>query len=534
MIVDMVLLTVALMRANFGASDPPLRVKIRLAVQMTLLAMPLMVVLFVLFPRVSGPLWGLPADAYANLTGLSESMSPGSFDKLVQSDDIAFQVKFNGHLPPPNRRYWRGPVLGFFDGRVWRPGMVSREGAAALTVSGSNASIVEYTETLEPSNRPWLFLLDSPAAAPVIPGLNVSIRSDLQVVTDNPIRERTRFDARSFTNYEYGKDETPQRLSDLRTLPRNANPKTLAYAADLHQRYPNAHDLVAAVLAQIHDEEFYYTLSPPLYPGRNGVDEFFFGDRKGYCEHYAGAITVILRGAGIPARVVTGYLGGELNPVNGYLALRQRDAHAWAEYWDADTGWTRVDPTAAIASERVEQDLQPAPDPVQAASGDFITSNVGFLRYMRNHVDALTNAWDQFVVGYSGEDQEGLLSRFGIPQLDWQSLTIGLVVIFSLVLAVIAGQAIMKREKPQPLVRLYLRLCKEAARSGETRRPNEGPRDYADRVACTVSGDLRAKILDAFAYYRELRYATGKTGDAAALVEFKRRIKSIARASFKT
>jgi transglutaminase-like putative cysteine protease len=534
MIVDMVLLTVALMRANFGANDPPLRVKIKLAVQITLLAMPLMVVLFVLFPRVSGPLWGLPADAYTNLTGLSESMAPGSFDKLVQSDDIAFEVKFSSRLPPPNRRYWRGPVLGFFDGQVWRPGVLGRDTTSALTVTGSDASSVAYTETLEPSNRPWLFLLDSPAATPVIPGRTVTIRSDLQVIVDTPIRERTRFDARSFTDYEYGKDETLSRLAEWRKLPRNSNPQTLAYAAQLGERYPNPRELVAAVLAQIHDQPFYYTLTPPLYPGRNSVDEFFFGDRRGYCEHYAGAMTVILRAAGIPARVVTGYLGGEVNPVNGYLALRQRDAHAWAEYWDKDAGWTRVDPTAAIAPERVEQGLQPAPDPVQAASGEFITSNVGLIRYLRQHVDALTNAWDQFVVGYSGDDQEGLLSRFGIPQLDWQSLTIGLVVIFGLVLAVIAGQAIMKREKPAPIVRLYQRLCREAARSGATRLPNEGPRDYAERVAARQSGDLRVRILDAFTFYQRLRYGQGSESDSASLADFKRRIKSISRASFKT
>jgi protein-glutamine gamma-glutamyltransferase len=532
MMVDMVLLTVALMRANFGANDPPLRVKLRLAVQMTLLAMPLMVVLFVLFPRVSGPLWGLPADAFTNLTGLSESMSPGSFDKLVQSDEIAFEVKFSGRLPAPNRRYWRGPVLGFFDGRVWRPGVLGRDAGIPLTVTGATASSVSYTETLEPSNRPWLFLLDSPAAAPLVPGQTVSIKPDLQVVVDNPIRERTRFDARSYTDFQYGKDEPASRLAELRMLPRNSNPQTIAYASQMRQRYPNPREMVGAILAEIHDQPFYYTLTPPLYPGRNSVDEFFFGDRRGYCEHYAGAMTVILRAAGIPARVVTGYLGGEVNPVNGYLALRQRDAHAWAEYWDKDTGWTRVDPTAAIAPERVEQGLQPQPDPIQAASGEFITSNVGFIRYLRQHADALTNAWDQFVVGYSGDDQEGLLSRFGIPQLDWQSLTIGLVVIFALVLAVIAGQAILKREKPAPIVRLYQRLCREAARTGVIRLPNEGPRDYAERVAAGLTGDLRVRILDAFTYYQKLRYGDGSENDSASLADLKRRIKSISRASF--
>jgi transglutaminase-like putative cysteine protease len=533
MLIDMVLLTVALMRANFGASDPPLAVKLRLATQMTLLALPLMVVLFVLFPRVSGPLWGLPADAYSNLTGLSESMSPGSFDKLVQSDEIAFQVKFKGRLPAPSKRYWRGPVLSFFDGRVWRIG-ISRTAFTPPEISGRESSMVEYTETLEPSNRPWLFLLDSPVAPPAIAGENVTIRSDLQAVVETPIHDRIRFDARSMTDFQFGRNESEAHLAELRLLPRNSNPKMQAHAAELHARYPKAEDLVAAVLAEIHDGPFYYTLTPPLYAGRNGVDAFFFGDRRGYCEHYAGAITVLLRAAGIPARVVTGYLGGEVNPVNGYLALRQRDAHAWAEYWDADTGWTRVDPTAAIAPERVEQGLQLAPDPVQAASGDFITSNVGLLRYLRNHIDAVTNAWDQFVVGYSGDDQEGLLSRFGIPQLDWQSLTIGLVVMFSLVLAVIAGQAIMKREKPAPIVALYERLCKEAARSGVSRAFSEAPGDYARRVAAGLDGEAQKRVIEAFAYYQDLRYGRGRVVDARALADLRRRIKLVARASFKS
>ena len=533
LIVDSVLLTTALVRVSFGTSDPPMRVKLRLAATINAFALPLMVVLFVLFPRVTGPLWGLPSDAFTGLTGLSDSMSPGSFSGLSQSDEIAFEVKFKSRAPGPSKRYWRGPVLNYFDGTTWHAGGYRRS-ASENGLTGRPDSITEYTETLEPSNRPWLYLLDSPVAAPLLPGQAANVTYDLQVITDEPIRDRVRFDARSYTSYEYGKDEDPRRLQGLRQVPRNTNPRLFAYAQQLHQRYPDDDKLAKALLEQVHTENFYYTLNPPLYQGKDGLDQFFFDTRRGFCEHYASAAAVLLRDAGIPARVVTGYLGGEVNSVNGFLVLRQRDAHAWVEYWTAAHGWTRLDPTGAIALERIDAELQPAADPVQSPTGEYTTSNLSVMRYMRAHLDAIKIAWDQFVVGYSGDDQAGLLSRFGIPQLDWQALTIGLAVTFSLVLAVIAGQLIVTRERPEPVVKLYRQLCRELARVGMVRRPSEGPADFAARAVEHLDGRARTVVLEAFAQYQSVRYSSEASRQPGGLAELRRRVRRVARTSLKT
>ncbi len=533
LIADCVLLTTALVRVSFGASDPPMRVKLRLAAQINLFALPLMVVLFIFFPRVSGPLWGLPSDAFTGITGLSDSMSPGSFSGLSQSDEIAFEVKFKSRAPGPSKRYWRGPVLSYFDGRTWRAGGYRRD-QSVLELSGNDESITEYTETLEPSNRPWLYLLDSPVTAPQIPGQAATLTDDLQVVTENPVRDRLRFDARSYTSYSYGKNEVARRLQNLQQVPRNTNPRLLAYGHQLRERYSDDDALAQALLAQIHTENFFYTLNPPLYEGRDALDQFFFDTRRGFCEHYASATAVLMRDAGIPARIVTGYLGGEVNPVNGFLVLRQRDAHAWVEYWTQAHGWTRLDPTSAIALERIDSELVPPAEPVQNPSGEYTSSNLSVMRYVRLHLDAVKIAWDQFVVGYSGDDQAGLLSRFGIPQLDWQGLTIGLAIMFSLVLAVIAGQLIVTREKPEPVVKLYRQLCRELARVGLIRASSEGPADFAARAAAQLKGQGREVVLEAFAQYQALRYSSGASSQPGALAELKRRVRRVARTSLKT
>ena len=209
LVVDVVFLTTALIRVAFGTNDPPMRVKLKLALQMTGFAIPLMVVLFVLFPRVSGPLWGLPSDAFTGMTGLSETMSPGSFSQMAQSNEVAFEVKFKNRIPPASRRYWRGPVLSYFDGRSWRPGGFSAEALTQLDIQANPATEVQYTETLEPSNRPWLLLLDAPADRPQVAGQNVTLRADLQATSEQPgARTHALRGPWPTPNSSYGKNET--------------------------------------------------------------------------------------------------------------------------------------------------------------------------------------------------------------------------------------------------------------------------------------------------------------------------------------
>ena len=572
LLVGLWMLVTALVSAQFVAREPPFRAKAAIALRLCLLALPLMAVLFVLFPRIDGPLWGMPADAYAAKSGLSDSMSPGSFGSLSESTEIAFRVHFDGRVAAPAERYWRGPVFGAYDGRTWRA--LSERLAAAhtpLVVEADPASVLDYTVTLEANNRPWLFALDAPAAAPVASGMLVRVRPDLQVAALSLVRERTRYTARSFTRYRVGRNETVPHLQQWLELPSGFNPRALAFAARLQNevgvggrvgisppsrphccardglalsgepqggskprfapfegegedgRATLDRKLIERVLAMIREQNFVYTLDPPPL-GRNAVDEFLFDTRRGFCEHYASAFVVVMRALDIPARVVTGYQGGEINPVDGNLEVRQRDAHAWAEVWLADQGWVRVDPTAAVAPSRIERGAAETLARAQGFAGFGAQGSwlANLLRQTRFNRDAVGNAWNQWILAYNADRQGGLLSGLGIERIDWQTLTIALIVAFAGVLAGIGVITLARRIEPDPLVALYDHACARiarAARSGDEakdaqRRPAEGPRDYLARVGARLPEAMRARAAESLALYEALRYAPPRASPA--------------------
>ena len=540
MLVGVWMLVVALISAQFIVREPPFRAKAVIALRLVLYALPLMAVLFVLFPRVEGPLWGLPSDAYAARTGLSDSMSPGSFARLSESNEMAFRVKFEDRIAAPAERYWRGPVFGAFDGRTWSAlsqGLFVTP--TPLAVEADPASAIDYTVTMEPNNRNWLFALDAPAAAPIAPGINARVRPDLQVVAQTLVRERTRYSARSFTRYRVGLNETPDHLLQWLALPRGFNPKTLAFAKQLDDdamagdttlSAASQHRLIARVLAMIREQNFVYTLEPPPL-GRDSVDEFLFGTQSGFCEHYAGAFVFLMRAAGIPARVVTGYQGGEINPVDGYLEVRQRDAHAWAEVWLADAGWVRIDPTAAVAPSRIERGSAETFARAQGfaglgAGGSWLAT---LMRTSRFNWDAVGNAWNQWVLAYNADRQSGLLSGLGIERIDWQTLTIALTASFGVLLGGIGMLTLMQRVKLDPAVVLYDKACARiarAARSGDPtpedwrRRPSEGPRDYLARVAGAIPETMRGRASETIALYERLRYGPQALSQSQLLTRF--------------
>ncbi len=553
LMVGLWMLVTALVSVQFGAHEPPFRAKASIAFRLVLFASPLMAVLFVLFPRVDGPLWGMPSDAYESRTGLSEVMAPGSFGRLSESREMAFRVRFAGPVPRPADRYWRGPVLGFFDGRAWTPAPARRSTGPRL-VTVDQASAIDYTTTLEPANRPWLFALDmlveSPRDASTMhrePGEIVPrVRADLQAVGETPIRERTRYTARSYTRYRVDADLTRARMQGWLELPPGFNPRTHALAARMltEAAYASSggdggravddaavsHRLIDRVLTMIRTESFSYTLDPPPL-GHDSVDEFLFDTRRGYCEHYASAFVVLMRALDIPARVVTGYQGGEINPVDGILEVRQRDAHAWAEVWIVGEGWQRVDPTAAVAPERIERGAAEALAGVSGFSaGDSWVA--ALVRNTRFNWDAVGNAWNQWILGYNADRQSGLFSGFGIERIDWQTLTIVLIVAFTGVLAVIGAATLMRRVKVDPVTRQYRRACALLARAARTagpaahrdetaRRQSEGAQAYLARIRDRLPAPLRARADASFALYQELRY--GRPRDAALEATLKAR-----------
>ena len=540
LMVGLWMLVTALVSVQFADHEPCWTVKARIASRLVLWALPLMAILFVLFPRIDGPLWGMPSDAYAAKTGLTEVMAPGSFGRLSESREMAFRVRFDGRVPKPAERYWRGPVLGSFDGRAWTP-MPLRRNVVSRSISVDPASAIDYSVTLEPNNRPWLFTLDVPAERPSTP-LVARIRSDLQVVSDNLVRDRTVYSARSYTRYKAGADEDRVRLQDWLELPPGFNPRTHAFAADMQaeemRRDPRASTpeddarhsrrMIERVLTMIRTQAFVYTLEPPPL-GRNSVDEFLFDTRRGYCEHYASAFVFLMRALDVPARVVTGYQGGEINPVDGFLEVRQRDAHAWAEVWIAGDGWVRFDPTAAVAPERIERGAAEAFSEVQGfgSRDSFIAS---LLQRTRFNWDAIGNAWNQWILAYNADRQSSLLSGVGIEHIDWQTLTIALVVAFGGVLGGIGALILFRRPRIDPVVRQYEKACAMLAqaatladggrttRSALSRQPAEGHRDYLMRVGGRLSEGLRARAEAAFVLYEQLRYARRDDGnDESAL-----------------
>ncbi|MBT8063106.1 MAG: DUF3488 and transglutaminase-like domain-containing protein, partial [Gammaproteobacteria bacterium] len=361
------LITLALLQVSGSRRPLPLASATRFTGTVLLQALPLMLLLFVLFPRVPGPLWGLPARGDA-VSGLDDEMSPGTITRLSLSDEVAFTVRFNGTPPAQDQLYWRGPVLHRFDGRTWRRGWRNYENESGYRYEGEPW---RYEVTLEPHNRHWLFALDVPAE---LPG-RTRLAYDFQLLSRRPVTTLRRYAVLSFPEHELDPEPGRHLLRYERALPDNRNPRTLAFAETLRARAQTADEIIGLALVHFRQQPFVYTLEPLPLEGTHPVDRFLFDTREGFCEHYASAFTTLMRAAGLPARVVTGYLGGERNPLTGHVTVRQSDAHAWSEVWLAGQGWQRVDPTAAVAPWRIRTGLagaMPAGEPVAG-------------RFMRRH-----------------------------------------------------------------------------------------------------------------------------------------------------
>ncbi len=497
----------ALLALNSAPEELGAGARLRLAATLLVQAAPLMLVLFVLFPRISGPLWGLPKDAGAGRSGLSETMSPGNITRLSLSDEVAFRVVFDGPVPPPAQRYWRGPVLWDTDGRTWTG--ERRKLRRTLPEARVEGVPVDYTVTLEPHGRRWLLALDLPGLIP--PGALISDAH--QLVSIKPVSERRRYRMRSWPRYRITRLAPEQRRRAL-ALPPGAHPRARALGRRWRSELGSPAAVVERGLGWLRSEPFHYTLSPPLIEG-DVVDGFLFEARRGFCEYFAAGFAVLMRAAGIPARVVTGYQGGSLNPFGDYLVVRQRDAHAWVEVWLEGRGWVRVDPTAAVAPERIELGIDAALPPSFAGQAIGLRAGGSLLRAwqrLRFGWDGLSNAWIQWVLDYDARSQRRLLGRFGLDPRDYLRLA---AVLGAALLAGLAGVALWVRRRPRPAdpaLRLYRRFCARLARAGVARRPWEGPRAYARRAAAALPGE-RDRIEAITERYVALRYrGDGGTG----------------------
>jgi transglutaminase-like putative cysteine protease len=459
-------------------------------------AVPLALLAFVLVPRLNSPLWGAANRTEARI-GLSDHMSPGNFAELLTDDRPAMRVSFDGPPPAPEQRYFRAYVMWLYDGRTWEHVQLRQADGRARPLATLEARVTTgYQIDLEPTDRSVLPALDVPLEAPAGARLN----PDREVFSDRPVREPLHYAMRSALHYRLQVElPEPARRMALR-LPDGFNPRTHALAAQWRARY-GADDpaIVQAALALFHDGGFRYSLSPaPL--GRNAMDDFLFVTREGFCEHYASSFTVLMRAAGIPARVVTGYQGGYWNPLGNYLLVRQSDAHAWSEVWLDGRGWVRVDPTAAVRPERVTQSA------AAAAGRQLGWAQSSWLGALRNRWDVVNRWWTQGVIGFDALRQRGLLTPFGIRDTGTAMLGILLAIGSSLFVAIGVGWALWRRERPEPLRQALRRLEARLARAGITRRRGEGPQHYLRRAARALPAqrDELERLMDR---YLELRYA---------------------------
>jgi transglutaminase-like putative cysteine protease len=426
-------------------------------------------------------------------SGLGDTMEPSGLQELLIDDSPAFRVTFDGPLPERSQLYWRGPVLTAYDGRTWsRSGyLADSRRRDALQQTGN---VVDYEVTLEPSDRRWLLALDVPLAAPE----NAVRGADMSLVSVRLVDQLLRYRLSSALQYEIGRDlPAYERKRDL-ALPEGFDPRTLELAAKWRHELPNDAAIIRAALDMFH-KDFFYSLSVPEL-GRNSIDDFLFETRKGFCQHYSSAFTVLMRAAGIPARVVTGYQGGYYNAIGGYLVVRQSDAHAWSEVWLRDRGWVRVDPTAAVSPQRVDLGARAA----AAASAAWYQPD--WLLTLRNQFDLVNRGWDNLVVQFNMLRQQRLLAPFGIARAEYYDLVWVLIGSSTLLLAVYSWWVLRRpRESGDALDAAYGALCRKLARNGLVRAASEGPRSFADRLR-GAAPELTA-LQNLIERYAGLRYA---------------------------
>ena len=483
-------LLTALVNAHMPVGPAPLKQSARIAGGMALLGAPIMLVLFVLFPRMA-PLWGMPDDSMAGRSGLSGQMRVGEIAKLALDTSIAMRVKFEGPPPPQNALYFRGPVFSTFNGVEWLPlrsGFPPRMALPAnLSISGEP---LRYTVTLESPRQPWLLTLDAAAQAPQVPGQQVVMDADLQWRTQQATGDRLRYTAESHTVFRHGPLQPELALQDFIELPAAYNPRTLTLAQTLRRQYgagaANAPALVAAVMDKLRTEGYSYTLDPGVY-GRNTADEFWFDRREGFCEHIASSFVVLMRAMDIPARIVTGYQGGELNTLDGFWTVRQSEAHAWTEVWLQGQGWVRVDPTSAVSPGRTGA-FERLRAPEGVFTGAVRTLNPTLAANLRAAWDAVNNRWNQTVLNYSQGRQFDLLKNLGFNAPSWTDLAYVLIGVVVAVSLAGAGWNLWERQQHDPWVRLLARAREKLDRLGLDAGEQTPPRELA-RLAQRHFGD---------------------------------------------
>jgi len=496
------------------------KVHLRLAVKLLLYAVPLAIIVFIFFPRTGTPLWGLPHDAFAAKTGLSNAMTPGNISNLVDSDAVAFRVKFQSRIPDPARMYWRGPVFWDFDGYTWSAPELQRKALRKIELKNAS-NPVEYSVTLEPHNNYWLFALDQPGLIP----RGAFLSTELQLLARKTVTHLMRYRMISYLDPFVPWIQGLPRARYLHVPPATAI-RARKYVQELMKDYPDKTGIVRAVLKLFSNKKYYYTRRPPRLTG-DLTDSFLFDTRRGYCEHYASSFTVLMRLAGIPARVVTGYQGGELNPLSNYLIVRQSDAHAWSEIYLEGKGWLRIDPTAVIPASNIED-----ANDVNRIRGDYANTRVlsGKNWFTLSAIqlmyawDVVNNRWNQWVIGYSNQNQKSMFRAIGIQDVTWRGLSYVLfstLCVFMLIMA--AGIFRAQYIRKNATEKIYQRFLNKLRPLRLEKSSCEGALSFSRRVARDYP-EQAAQLLEIADLYNRIRYADDQP---ARLDQLRRIIASI-------
>lgn len=441
---------------------------------MLIQAVPLMLILFVLFPRIPGPIWGLSKDAYNSMTGLNDQLELGDVSNLTKDSSVAFRVQFKGTVPPANQLYWRGPVLWLQNKNKW---LTSSDNVHLKQESLSTiGNAIDYTITLEPHNRKWLLLLDMPSKIPNI----AKLKRDYTAIASNPIRTRIRYQATSHHQYILGKTLDVHERKMALLINKNDNPKSVALANSWSHLAPE--QIVKQALLLFNQQNFVYTLRPPPLH-EQAIDEFLFKTKKGFCEHYASSFVYLMRAAGVPARIVTGYQGGELNPNGNYLIVRQSDAHAWAEVWLEDRGWIRIDPTAAVSPERIEQGIEGSVSEIDELPM-MVRQDYPWIKKAYLNWDYLNNGWNQWILGYDNQKQLDFLKKLSGKNLSMYDIAVWMIAAIILMILITAGMVLRKTgKKLEPAKLLYANYLKKLSKLGLYPLNNEGALNFAHRIS---------------------------------------------------
>lgn len=488
---------------------------IRLAFVMLLQALPLMVVLFFLFPRI-GPLWKMPTSSHTGTTGMSDFMKPGDIASLTQSDEVAFRVKFEGEIPPSSDLYWRGLVMSKLENGAWSTlGLYSvpAKEARPQAVSTTGDPLI-YSVIMEPTNQQWLYGLRYAISS--TPG--VMATSDFRLISPTPVEVEYIYRARSWTGAELEPKLSEWRRKIETRLPPNANPRSRAFALEMRDAVESDAAFMSLIMNKFTTETYVYTLKPGQLLGRDAIDQFLFESRRGFCEHYASAFVFMMRAAGIPARVVAGYQGGEVNPVNKTVIVHQFDAHAWAEVWIKGRGWVRADPTAAVSPTRIEMGLEEAME----SEGSFLSEmplspvryrSVALLNELRLRYDALTYGWQSWVVGFDSGQQMQLLHRvFG--EISARTFMAAFIGSWALVLIPVAISLFRGKDTfpMSPADKYYRMFCHRLSLIGLKRVSGEAPGDFARRVVAAIPEESE-QVWNITSLYARMAYETGADGN---------------------